>query len=74
MCHNETGSQRIYVLKLLTHLEYKVVFENKVGDAGHENEDGWEDSSPQENDPVGLRQLHKIGNLEASDVIYGEKG
>lgn len=56
-----------------THLEDKVVFEHKVGDAGHKNEDGWEDSSPKENDPIGLRQLHQVGDLEASDVINGKE-
>ena len=63
----------IYVQRLLANLEDKVVLEDKVGDAGHKNEDGWEDSSPQENDPIGLWQLHKIGNLEAGDIIYGEE-
>lgn len=56
-----------------THLEDEVVLEHKVSDAGHKNEDGWEDSSPQENDPVGLRQLNQVGDLEASDVINGEQ-
>lgn len=57
----------------LAHLEDEVVPENKVGDAGYENEDGREDSSPQENDTVRLWQLYQVSNLEASDVIYGKE-
>ena len=69
----QQNTQSVHMLSLLPHLEDKVVLENEIGDAGHKNEDGREDSSPQENDPVGLWQLHKIGNLEAGDIIYGKK-
>ena len=59
--------------RLFAHLEDEVVSENKVGDAGYEDEDGREDSSPQEYDAVRLWQLHQVSDLEASDVIYGEE-
>lgn len=56
--------------RLLAHLEDEVVPKHKVGNAGYKDEDGREDSSPQENDAVGLWQFHQVSDLEASDVIY----
>ena len=57
-------------LRLLAHLEDQVVPEDKVGDAGYKNEDGREDSSPQEDDAIRFWQLHQVSDLEASDVIH----
>ncbi len=52
-----------------SHLEDQVVLEDKVCDACYEDEEGREDSAPEEDDAVWLWQLHQVGYLEACDVI-----
>lgn len=52
------------------HLEDHIVLEDEVGDAGHEDEEGREDSSPQEDDAIGFWQLYQVGELEACEVVY----
>ncbi len=54
----------------LPHLEDQVVLEDKVCDACYEDEEGREDSTPQEDDAVWLWQLHQVGYLEACDVVH----
>ena len=58
---------------MTAHPENEIVLEDEVGEAGHEDEDGWEHKAPQEYDAVRLWQLHQIGDLEAGDVINGKQ-